>query len=134
MKTLSIRQPWAWLIINGYKPVENRTWHTKQLGTILIHAGKQRDIHADMHSIRTLMNNDKGYERLVQDMQKPESFGGIVGQADIVDCVDNYYSLWFTGPVGFVLKNAKTLPYIPVKGQLSFFNVDYPFKAEDKPS
>ena len=26
MKALSIRQPWAWLIVNGYKDVENRTW------------------------------------------------------------------------------------------------------------
>lgn len=26
MKTLSIRQPWASLIVHGIKPVENRTW------------------------------------------------------------------------------------------------------------
>lgn len=25
---LSIRQPWAWLIVNGYKDIENRTWPT----------------------------------------------------------------------------------------------------------
>jgi hypothetical protein len=25
-KAMSIRQPWAWLIVNGYKDVENRIW------------------------------------------------------------------------------------------------------------
>jgi ASCH domain-containing protein len=29
MKALSVRQPWAWLIVNGYKEVENRDWATK---------------------------------------------------------------------------------------------------------
>ena len=36
---LSIRQPYAWLIVNGFKPVENRTWPTRFRGRILIHAG-----------------------------------------------------------------------------------------------
>jgi len=29
MKALSIRQPWAWLIIAGHKDIENRSWGTK---------------------------------------------------------------------------------------------------------
>ena len=29
---LSIQQPWAWFIVNGYKDVENRTWSTKFRG------------------------------------------------------------------------------------------------------
>ncbi len=37
---LSIRQPWAWLIVNGYKDIENRTWSTRFRGKVLIHAGK----------------------------------------------------------------------------------------------
>ena len=43
MKAISIRQPWAWLIVHGYKDVENRTWATKYRGPILIHAGKTLD-------------------------------------------------------------------------------------------
>jgi hypothetical protein len=39
MRTLSIRQPWAWLIVNGHKPVENRDWATSFRGPVLIHAG-----------------------------------------------------------------------------------------------
>src|SRR5580765_3071606 len=41
MKALSIRQPWAWLIVNGHKPVENRSWPTKYTGKLLIHAGQR---------------------------------------------------------------------------------------------
>ncbi|NBF09766.1 ASCH domain-containing protein [Pseudomonas sp. Fl4BN1] len=40
MKALSIRQPWAWLIIHGGKDVENRSWHTKYRGRFLVHASK----------------------------------------------------------------------------------------------
>jgi len=38
---LSIRQPWAWLIVNGWKDIENREWSTRFRGRLLIHAGKQ---------------------------------------------------------------------------------------------
>jgi len=40
MKAISIRQPWAWLIVNGYKDIENRSWPTKFRGRVLIHASK----------------------------------------------------------------------------------------------
>ena len=138
MKTLSIKEPWAYLIVNGFKNIENRTWKTKIKGTILIHAGKQIDRDADLHLIRTLMKDDKAYDKMFNEIyikKNPELFGGIVGQANIIDWQDRkstgrYHSPWFTGPVGFVLENQKPLPYFPVKGQLSFFNVDYPFKKE----
>ena len=38
MKVLSIRQPWASLIVEGYKKYEFRSWKTKYRGKILIHA------------------------------------------------------------------------------------------------
>ena len=40
MKALSIRQPWAWLIVCGHKPLENRSWPTPYRGPLLIHAAK----------------------------------------------------------------------------------------------
>ena len=39
MKVLTIREPWASLIINGYKEYEFRSWKTNYRGKILIHAG-----------------------------------------------------------------------------------------------
>ncbi|MEU0468957.1 ASCH domain-containing protein [Amycolatopsis sp. NPDC006131] len=38
MKAITVRQPWAWAIAKGYKPIENRTWSTDHRGLIAIHA------------------------------------------------------------------------------------------------
>ena len=38
MKVIVIRQPWAWLIVHGYKDIENRSWRTRYRGTLLIQA------------------------------------------------------------------------------------------------
>jgi|ERR1700687_42153 len=43
MKMISIRQPWASLIVSGAKDVENRTWPTRYRGTVLIHASLRAD-------------------------------------------------------------------------------------------
>ncbi|HDU8694716.1 TPA: ASCH domain-containing protein, partial [Morganella morganii subsp. morganii] len=40
MKAISIRQPWAWLIVNGHKDIENRSWRTKYRGQVLVHASQ----------------------------------------------------------------------------------------------
>ena len=43
MKVISIKQPWASLIIYGYKSFEFRGWQTKYRGDLLIHASKTFD-------------------------------------------------------------------------------------------
>jgi hypothetical protein len=112
---LSIRQPWAWLIVNGYKDVENRNWRTNFRGEFLIHAGKRFD-HDGYRWIQ---------ERFDIAMPSPAQFelGGIVGLAELVDCVTRHDSPWFTGPYGFVLQNARPLPFVAVRGRLRFFKV-----------
>lgn len=42
MKTITIKQPWAWLIASGIKDIENRTWPTKFRGRVLIHASQNK--------------------------------------------------------------------------------------------
>jgi hypothetical protein len=44
--------------------------------------------------------------------------GGVVGIADIVDCVTRHRSRWFEGPYGFVLKNRRALPFVKWRGGL----------------
>jgi len=44
--------------------------------------------------------------------------GGVVGMAEIVDCVTDYTSKWFTGPHGYVLRNRKPLPFVKWRGAL----------------
>jgi hypothetical protein len=43
MKIISIRQPWASLIVSGIKDIENRTWPTRYRGPVLIHASQRAD-------------------------------------------------------------------------------------------
>jgi hypothetical protein len=54
---------------------------------------------------------------------REKMIGGIVGVATIVDCVSNSGSEWFNGPYGFVLRDARSIPLVPCKGALSFFDV-----------
>lgn len=118
MKALSIRQPWAWLIVNGYKDIENRTWPTNFRGRVLIHAGityPKRDYTDDA------VAHSRFYS--VPYPQREHMIGGIVGVATIVDCVSTSDSQWFNGPYGFVLADAKPLPFVACKGALSFFDV-----------
>jgi hypothetical protein len=109
---LSIRQPWAWLIVHGYKDVENRTWRTNVRGRIGIHAGVKVEA-ADCEWVRAAFPH----------IPLPRRFdvGGIVGRATLVDCVSEHESDWFFGPFGFVVANAEPLPFMSCRGRLGFF-------------
>lgn len=128
MKALSVNQPWAWCIVNGYKPVENRDWNTKYRGEFLIHAGKKFD--------------DDGYyfiKRMLPDVAVPtkEEFkammGGIVGKARLVNTVHisakplvlKEDQPWFFGEYGFMLDDAEPCELKPCKGALGFFTPDF---------
>ncbi len=116
---LSIRQPWAWLIVNGHKDIENRNWSTRVRGTIAVHASKgmTREEYGDAQALA----EDQGVTLpAFDDLER----GGIVGTVEIVDCVDQDASPWFFGDFGFVLKNAKPLPFQFLRGKLGFFPVE----------
>jgi hypothetical protein len=119
MKALSIQQPWAWLIANGHKEIKNRDWKFMPTfrGRFLIHTGMLPDKEAldDME----LIQEQTGF----LPPSNVFEFGGIIGVAEIVDCVREHPSSWFFGPIGFVLRNATPLPFIPYRGQLGFFEV-----------
>lgn len=116
MKALSIRQPWAWLIVNGHKDIENRSWRTKYRGQVLIHAGQTmyREDYEWAHEIAV----SHGVTLPMPDVLQK---GGIVGVASITGCVDQSLSPWFFGPKGFTLADAKPMQFVPLKGKLSFF-------------
>jgi hypothetical protein len=117
MKALSIRQPWAWLIVKGYKDVENRSWPTYHRGPLLIHAARNCDL-AGHHLAREL-----GIE-----VPPPELLptGGIVGQARLVNCVRKWDSPWFSGPFGFVLAGATEVGFMATRGYPGLFEVELP--------
>lgn len=121
MIALSIRQPWAWLILHGGKDVENRQWPTKYRGRILIHASKgvTRAEHEDAEDFALCR---RGVRPSPFPKWKDYPLGGIVGEVEIIDCVTASDSPWFVGAFGFVLRNPKVLPFTPYRGALGFFD------------
>lgn len=119
MKALSIRQPWAWLIIHGGKDIENRSWSTNYRGRFLVHAAKNmtREEYADGYRL--------ALECGVTDLPRFDELqrGGIVGSVELVDSIASSPSPWYMGQKAFVLRNPQHLPFTPLRGQLSFFDV-----------
>lgn len=127
MKALSIQQPFAWLIVNGLKDIENRKWTTGYRGLILIHAGKTWDESIPRGRTGTLLSY---YERgelktipIPHAHIEQEGMGGIVGYATLQKVVTNHTSPWFVGRYGFVLTQRHPLPFMPLRGMLGLFDV-----------
>ncbi|TCU34043.1 ASCH domain-containing protein [Rhizobium azibense] len=122
---LSIRQPWAWLIVEGYKPIENRDWKSwnpglKFRGEFAVHAGVKIEETYEISLAR-------GYHPVTNQRQEfpvPSKYptGGIVGAAEIIDVVTFHDSDYFVGHYGLVIKNARPVELIQVKGALGFFD------------
>lgn len=121
LPALSIRQPWAWLIVRGHKDVENRDWATGFRGRFLVHAAKgmTRGEYLSAHA---------WVARVAPEISLPApgdlERGGIVGVARLVDCVRESASPWFCGRWGFVLRQAERLEFTPCRGALGFFRVE----------
>ena len=120
MKALSLKQPWAELILQGKKKIEIRKWNTHFRGEFLIHASKI----SDMESMKKF-----GFESL--------PLGFIVGKANLLK-VKKYEDLESFnldrglhlankefGMHGFVLGDIKRIEPTPAKGQLNFWEFDY---------
>ncbi|HJV52818.1 MAG TPA: ASCH domain-containing protein [Noviherbaspirillum sp.] len=122
MKAISIRQPWAWLIVNGYKDIENRTWATKFRGNVLIHASKGMTKAEYDAAVDFAFWRYGGCSLGIPSFDELQR-GGIVGVAEIVDCVSKSDSPWFVGDYGFVLRNARKIEFKPITGRLGFFDV-----------
>jgi len=119
MKTLSLKQPFAELILEGRKKVELRRWNTNFRGEFLIHASKNPNEEA---------MKKFGFNNLIT--------GAIIGKANLID-VKHYQNdeefekdknlhlasrEW--GDFGFVLKNPERIKLIPAKGQLNFWDFE----------
>jgi hypothetical protein len=128
---LSLKQPWAALLVAGIKTIEVRKWPTARRGRILIHAARVPDDRREGWELIT--------PRLLDCAQLQ---GGIIGVANLIDCFA-YRSVeafaadrerhrndpaWFVGPVlyGFRFDKAEALPYSPYPGWMRFFEVDGP--------
>ena len=123
MKCLSVRQPWAGLIVIGTKDVENRTWATNYRGPLLIHAGRKMGIEER----EALGRFEKQYP---EHAEHPllNTRGCILGCVQLVDCLalrPRPFNQWHEeGMIGWYLKNPIVFKRgIKYRGQLGLFDV-----------
>ena len=127
---ISIKQPWAALIVAGLKTVEVRTWPTRRRGRVLIHAAKLAD------------DRPEAWDHITTAalMEATHLRGGIVGVGELAACrtydtaeafaADAGLHLnppdWFAPPRlhGFVFREVHPVAYHPCPGQTLFFEVE----------
>ncbi len=126
MKVLTIKQPWATLIMEQYKKYEFRSWRTNFRGELLIHAGKGVDKEA--------------LERLAKYLPKELPKGQILGQVTITDCIkcddklkkeclklnkDVYAKSTFSENYAWKIENVRVFDNpIEINGKLSLWDYD----------
>ena len=125
---LSIRQPWATLLVCGLKSIEVRAWPTDRTGSVLIHASRTPD------------DRKLGWELIPADFQNIANLrGGIIGISELTGCIayrsaESFSSdrkkhlndpSWFRGPVlyGFTFTAARPIPFRRYPGWMRFFSV-----------
>lgn len=125
MKVLSIKEPWASLIMNGTKKIETRSWKTKYRGEIYIHASLSK----------AKITKPEVYE-LIKDMNF--KCGYIICKCNLVDCIymtneyvndmkTNHYEEYICGhyEVGryaWIVEDVRVIEPIEAKGKLGLWN------------
>ncbi len=150
MKVISIKQPFAQLIVKGIKNIENRTWACpeKYIGQrILIHSSATSIKHGHFYTyMNRLLHNDLELKRsfFEHDFRKLGTLhlSAIIGSVKIVDCTINHPSKWAekcdevyshkTGKIveaiyNWVLEEPILFekPIFNIKGRLGFWDYDY---------
>lgn len=126
---LSIKQPWATLLLHGLKTIEVRSWATTRRGRILLHAARLPDEDAAPWSLLPASLREEA--KLV---------GGLIGACDLTGCIgyrtqqafaaDQKRHLnepsWFRPPIlyGFTMANPARLPFRKYPGWVRFFPIE----------
>ena len=128
-RCLSVRQPWATLIVLGAKKVENRSWKTDYRGRLFIHASASRPAGSwsgiiDGDAIGPDEPVTAGGVLLPAWSSLPVS--AVVGSVELYDCVDEVdlppewdHDPFVGGPYCWLLRDPRPLatPF-PCKGAL----------------
>lgn len=130
MKVLSLREPFATLILEKKKCVETRSWKTNYRGELYIHASQTKVSKKDLE--------DKELMALIEE--KNMNFGNIICRCKLVDCVYmteeyvekmkkfNYQEYicgeYKEGRYAWILSDIEAVDPIKVKGHLGIWNYE----------
>lgn len=148
MRALSLRCPFPWLMVKGYKPWENRSWNTNKRGWVLVHASRQYSVQDLLLARELIQRLDERppepvaqlYTALVQGQLAslqgagaPLQTGGIVGAVRI-DSVHPPILSGYAEPLpdwrilhqyGFKIGAAEEIPFTPCSGKQGFWRVSF---------
>lgn len=126
MKVISIKEPFATLIMNGNKKIETRSWKTNYRGELYIHASGK--------SLAKEFLDDNIID-LIKDMDM--NFGNIICKVNLVDCIymdeefiekikknkiEYICGLYEVGRYAWIFDNIELIYPIPAKGKLNIWN------------
>jgi hypothetical protein len=133
MKVLTVKNPWAWLIIHGGKDIENRVRKTNFRGRIAIHASKQSDELAYQWPMACRSELRGIFKEVRERREEIEKLNGhIIGGVELYNCT--YYThtkISYTGPWAeewdwqYWLRDPVALPEpIAAKGMLGLWEYE----------
>ena len=119
MKVLSLKQPWAELVVDGKKKIELRKWNTKFRGEFFIHASRIPDSDAmkrfDFKENSLPLGFIIGKAKLV-DVKKYEN------KTDFLNDKNLHLATSDWGEYGFLLNDVERLDKpVPALGKLGFW-------------
>ncbi len=116
MKALSLKQPYAELVVSGRKTIEIRKWNTKFRGEFLIHASKIPDKEAmKKFGFDSLPLGKIVGKAVLKDVKKYNS------KEEFENDKDKHLASLEYGSYGFILKDAERIKEIECKGSLGFW-------------
>jgi hypothetical protein len=136
---LSLKQPWAALLVSGRKTIEVRRWPTARRGPILIHAARVSD------------ERPEAWAHVDAELQPlARQCGGILGWAELFNCIP-YRSLepfvadcashlndpaWYAPPVlyGFAFRDPHLVTFRAYPGWMRFFPVEWDGALSSEPT
>lgn len=129
MKAITIKQPFAELIVSGIKDIENRTWTTEYRGELAIHASKQAAAPQEWLNVRANMIESgmsaKDIDTILKRAKQADRQGAMVGSVDLFAIhdlpINNPWAM--RGYKHWILKNAFLFPNAPgpVVGRLGLW-------------
>ena len=119
VKCLTVRQPWAYLIVNGHKNLENRSWSTRYRGPLVIQSARSYGSIAELSDLCLDIEEETG-------IALPDTFtlGVTEGIVTLQDIVTNSQSIWaYDGDYHWILGDPAVLPAVNLSGKLGIWDL-----------
>ena len=119
IKCLTVRQPWSYLIVNGHKTIENRSWSIGYRGPVVIQSAAKVGNRDEFNTLCLDIERETGIHLPLQF-----TLGSTEGIVTLSDVTKNSRSIWAApGDYHWILKDPIKLPAVSVSGKLGLWDL-----------